>query len=1462
MLLALAILLTGVYLFRSFLIAPHVSAYVERAFAAETGLQVKIGDLGGTYFSNLEIKNVTTVSQPSAGQLAGIEFKNLTIAYHLTDLLKGLPEFLASTSVDLRGASVSIDLSADRVSTETEDTITGFQLPQRLPRVHIHESRIQVKGVGYDTLLDGISLQIRRVEPAGSRLKLNVAAWHLDHPKFRKIVSAAEADIFYSGGRIILEKLVVGKQSLVESVVVDLNGLPDKLAFQARLTPAEGRMAANGSVVSNRLDLRLEGSGIDLAQISGLFSSDAIPFGGILALNGSLDLPFADLAGMRSDLDIRVSDGSFGGPIADQLALKFTAGSGQLAVVDAELVSGDNRLTIDRATVPAEDVFAADLDRFLQSLTVSWRLEGSDIPALLKRFGLTNVLPAGPIPDHRLILEGRMQNGDLDIPTGRLETENGRLNLKDARMTLPIADRSIEDSPLAADLFVDLPTIDILGRIFALPGLGGSVKGKIQINGTLRAPVGFAKIFGNSITYRNTVFGSLSLRAKADARQVVIEAASLETGADRAIVRGTLNVAQKSFENLKAELEISDLYTYFSQLLPLIWPQTHGSLVVHGSIKGAINLSGAFTNPSGDMSLRVRQIRIADTPCGNGDVDLKFSGEEITLASALFRNLNDHLQIRGTLHHQEKQLEAVAMRVEISELSAYNGLFRSMIGTVSGSLQGRLQASGDLFNPDGDADMRVENFRLNAIQIPSGSLTLKSANRLLTIAAAVARTDREKIQIAGQVQRSPDDSEFDIKIENASLVRQDLRMGLERPARCRLFRTGRIIFQEVAFVGSAGRVSIGGSFDPDGISDVAITTTNLQSQGWFDWIAGDRIRFQGLDARIRLSGHSAAPFVAVEGTVDSLGGPSLPETFRGKFDVDYRNKSLKIHEFAWNSGKEQHIDLTGTLPLDLNRSDLLAHGPITINGRAWITDARVLDFLMPRSGIAGGSIECDFELTGTWTHPNGAIHLAVKGLPRPAGIRPLPPGPYAVTADLRIDGDTVVLEKLEADSAGWQIRTQGQWSGIPKPADLLRSATPKLTGRLNLEGFLDVSDLSWLAREVDGLRRLRGRLEARGVLQGPITAPSAEAVLQLFDAELAPDVDMPSLRKLNLEAAVSPEIVKISRLDGELGGAPFKIDGSLKLGTAEDLVADLRLQGKNLLLLRDEGLRLRADTDLTLRGPVSRLALGGAITITDGRFSKNFGVIEGFGAVGEQNAGGGGFKLFSIQNPPLSDLQFNVRISAAKPFRVQNNLIRGAIRPDLLLSGTGELPVLTGKLYVEPSRLYLPAGRMELEAGLIRFEPTDPDRPRLDLVGAATMLGYDITAVIDGPYDEPVITLASVPPLPDDELLMLLLTGQPPKKAGSRSEGTKQGMNVAVFIGRDLLSRVFGGDPDATAESILERFDVELGRAISQQGQDTIHSQFRLADDFLREGDSLYLTGERDYWDYYNGGIKLVFRFR
>jgi translocation and assembly module TamB len=128
--------------------------------------------------------------------------------------------------------------------------------------------------------------------------------------------------------------------------------------------------------------------------------------------------------------------------------------------------------------------------------------------------------------------------------------------------------------------------------------------------------------------------------------------------------------------------------------------------------------------------------------------------------------------------------------------------------------------------------------------------------------------------------------------------------------------------------------------------------------------------------------------------------------------------------------------------------------------------------------------------------------------------------------------------------------------------------------------------------------------------------------------------------------------------------------------------------------------------------------------------------------------------------------------------------------------------------------------------------------------------------------DNPVVTLASDPPLSHDDLLLLLLTGQPPKTVGGRSPREGASANIAVYLGRDFLDRWVQQRDADSKESVLNRLDVDVGRGVTQSGEETIDAQFRLARGVIWHNDTLYLVGEKDVFDNYNTGIKLVFRFK
>jgi len=237
--------------------------------------------------------------------------------------------------------------------------------------------------------------------------------------------------------------------------------------------------------------------------------------------------------------------------------------------------------------------------------------------------------------------------------------------------------------------------------------------------------------------------------------------------------------------------------------------------------------------------------------------------------------------------------------------------------------------------------------------------------------------------------------------------------------------------------------------------------------------------------------------------------------------------------------------------------------------------------------------------------------------------------------------------------------------------------------------------------------------------------------------------------------------------------------------------------------------------------------------------------------------------IFSLPDPPLKNARLDLRLSSETPFRIRNNIVRGSLRPDLRITGTGEIPVLVGEIYVESARAVLPTGVIRVESGLVRFLEIDPDRPRLEITGLSRMMGYDISVRVEGPYDAPLITLSSVPPLPEDELLLLLLTGKPPRLPMDRTGGRQTGMNVAVYLGKGLIKKWMGKDASETDDdSVIDRFEIYVGRGVTRKGNETLEASFQMLENVIRPGDALYLTAEKDLYDDYNTGVRLVFRFR
>jgi translocation and assembly module TamB len=420
-----------------------------------------------------------------------------------------------------------------------------------------------------------------------------------------------------------------------------------------------------------------------------------------------------------------------------------------------------------------------------------------------------------------------------------------------------------------------------------------------------------------------------------------------------------------------------------------------------------------------------------------------------------------------------------------------------------------------------------------------------------------------------------------------------------------------------------------------------------------------------------------------------------------------------------------------------------------------------------------------------------------------------------------------------------------------------------LEAPLELALDVELADVAWIAALVPDLRRISGAVSGQLALRGTAQEPEFGGGLAWRGGELRLTAFDTPVRAISAEITLDEDVVVVERLYGEVGGAPVEVRGTVEpLGPFRRM--DLRVEGTSLLLARSARLRLRADASLVVKGTPGQLSVAGELALTEGLYIGEISPLEELLRAGRRTRpeGPSGERTGPVQifrDDPLASAEFDVRI-VGEPFEYRTNLLRAELRPELRLRGTGGYPIVEGPVYVEEASFALPSGTMEVVSGVLQFGSGEPLRPDMTLTSEMSVARYDVRATATGTLDELEITLSSTPPLPQDDLWVLVLTGQAPTDRWQ--DRSSQAMeSLAVFLARDTLVRWFTDGP-GDGEGLLDRFEIDVGAQPSQTGQTTGRVLFYLKPRSRRATRETYLSAEIDQYDRVNYALGIVFRPR
>ncbi|HEV3210485.1 MAG TPA: translocation/assembly module TamB domain-containing protein [Chthoniobacterales bacterium] len=961
---------------------------------------------------------------------------------------------------------------------------------------------------------------------------------------------------------------------------------------------------------------------------------------------------------------------------------------------------------------------------------------------------------------------------------------------------------------------------DFLENLGQPRDLAGALNGTLAGHGDAKNPGAEIRIAGDEIKYRGLLVQRADLESVLEQAKAVVKTFRLVLDQNNSIeFSGDVALADPNQYTAKGTVALNDLAAFSDLLKSFGQP---GDLT--GTLKVDLSGKGDAGNPGAQLSILGTQLKYRGVLVQRAEIESTINDWLANLHTCRFTlDANNSIDITAQAGLKAPNAYMTDGKIELNDLAVFGDLLKSLgqSGVVGGNLLIDWSGKGDLATVFPDAHLRV--------------LGRSIKYRGLSV---------QRIDVAGDLlQRNLDLSSCKVVFDQKNFVDASGGAKIEDPYD---YNANALVrFDDLGFLNELAKsfgqdLGLGGKFhaswtgkgpikDQMGNVDVHAEQLRVKSVQGIKLDASGT--YQGMNAEVptfKIFSPYADLDASIRFTPQALEIPSLNLSKNGNAVIG----NLKI-PFDFRPDQKT--------PLALDQ-------PVEVNIRA---DKIGLASLQPGKPQVTGTV--GFQLQASKTLRDPLIELT------------------ATARDIR----TTAVSNLSAAQGDLSVRLADKALGINGKVTQPDVHPLVLTGHIPIDlgqvletGTLPENtpiqfalkwpsnNLAFIRKIVPDIKIIEGTadidVDATGTLKRPEVGGHIRTVLSRFQAKTD---TVPPISNFASTISFRQDHIQIDQLNGLAGGGPFSSTGSIDLKDGANPKFDLGLKGKQVLLTRSDGIIVRANFDLSVRGPLSGGEVNGKVGITDSRFFKDIDILPlnlpGRPPPQPPAAAPG---PISVTTPPFNAWKFNIAVATDDPFLIQSNLARGRVSIRLQAGGTGANPSVTGDVLINRLVASLPFSKMEIDNGRIDFVPgANILDPTLNIIGRSTVRDYEVTLRIFGNVSKPTVLLDSSPPLAQGDILVLLATG---------STTSEFAQNPSLLAGRAtfiVLQQLFGkffpstNRADEQKEPFIDRFSVNIipGR---KTGEQEISTSFRLTKNWVIIGD---FGGSS-----YQGRLKYLVRFR
>jgi len=503
------------------------------------------------------------------------------------------------------------------------------------------------------------------------------------------------------------------------------------------------------------------------------------------------------------------------------------------------------------------------------------------------------------------------------------------------------------------------------------------------------------------------------------------------------------------------------------------------------------------------------------------------------------------------------------------------------------------------------------------------------------------------------------------------------------------------------------------------------------------------------------------------------------------FDLDLTHNASQSHlqtrgRFSPNQARLRIEELRGTLlrqdllletPLDITASEAetswpqtsLTFGPARLRTKGRVTSAQAsisadlehmdLALLRPLApSLPSAKINATLSVEGTPLAPDARLNVRAEELrTETAGLENLPD--LDATAALRLRKD--LLEATASVTSEKDLQIDAVFS-CPVQAELFSVTFPKglpLSGELHgrtalflLPHFLKLYDPT-----------LDGKLETDFSLRGTWEAPRLEGSARIRDARYENFRSGTRIEALALDAVARDSRLELTA-NGTDGGQG-KVDAQGTFDPRRQTYAcDVNLAA--FRLLRQDLVQSLGSGALHLEGTYDAAALNGTLTLDPTTVRLPSSTPADMAQIHIQEINTAPSRAVAAQRGPSFRTDLDLQVLIPARLFVQGRGLDSEWAGQLHVGGNQAQPVIRGEVNLLRGRFDFLDRSFELTKGSLSLNGDTPPNPFLDIIGEAQILDTLVQVHLNGPARNFRLTLTSVPNLPQDELLAMILFGR------------------------------------------------------------------------------------------------------